>query len=122
MFSFQSKEQEMPAPQQDRYWFQDWCDYCGVKEARGKPSWHKDHFVPKSKGGSNDNSNLMLACPVCNAIKGSKLFADVRTALVLKRLGWPRFTQEQLMWLQAQGFDVSPVWKGKLYFEEHAHD
>ncbi|MHA2279807.1 MAG: HNH endonuclease [Promethearchaeota archaeon] len=44
------------------------CYYCGVllhKENRSV-----DHYVPRSKGGSNDLSNLVTACNDCNQAKG----------------------------------------------------
>jgi 5-methylcytosine-specific restriction endonuclease McrA len=35
-----------------------------------------DHVVPKSKGGSRSQSNLMLACRLCNLLRGNQ--TDVR--------------------------------------------
>lgn len=32
-----------------------------------------DHFFPKSKGGSEDVFNLVLACKFCNRLKGSRV-------------------------------------------------
>jgi len=32
-----------------------------------------EHIVPLSRGGSNDESNLWLSCPLCNRHKGSKI-------------------------------------------------
>ena len=34
-----------------------------------------EHIIPRSKGGSNDESNLWLACPLCNRYKGNKTTA-----------------------------------------------
>jgi 5-methylcytosine-specific restriction endonuclease McrA len=31
-----------------------------------------DHIVPRSKGGSDDPSNLVCACKHCNAAKGAR--------------------------------------------------
>ncbi len=45
------------------------CQYCGDKI----PSLtyaHIDHRRPVSRGGSNDEDNLVLACPECNLHKG----------------------------------------------------
>lgn len=42
------------------------CAYCGE---RGDT---KDHVVPKSRGGSDDPSNLVWACRSCNSRKGAR--------------------------------------------------
>ena len=36
-------------------------------------TYHVDHVIPLDKGGSNGPENLVIACPVCNLSKGSKL-------------------------------------------------
>ncbi len=46
------------------------CYYCHIKMGR---DYHVDHVIPLSRGGSNDPSNLVLACPHCNLSKNSKL-------------------------------------------------
>lgn len=43
-----------------------WCD----KDLNGE--YHDDHFYPISKGGSNDKSNIVVACPTCNMRKNNK--------------------------------------------------
>ena len=48
------------------------CQYCGTK-------WGPfviDHFVPISRGGSNNNCNLMTACEECDRRKGNSLPTD----------------------------------------------
>ena len=48
----------------------DRCFYCpGPAETR-------DHYVPRSKGGSNDLDNLRPACRPCNSIKGDMMPAE----------------------------------------------
>jgi hypothetical protein len=32
-----------------------------------------EHILPLAKGGSNDESNLWLACPICNGYKSDKI-------------------------------------------------
>ncbi len=46
------------------------CYYCGEKVGN---NYHVDHIVPLSRGGSNDISNLVIACPTCNLRKHDKL-------------------------------------------------
>ncbi|HJT55833.1 MAG TPA: HNH endonuclease [Ktedonobacteraceae bacterium] len=45
------------------------CHYCHNKLAK----YHIEHVVPVTRGGSNDMSNIVLACPPCNWRKGNKL-------------------------------------------------
>jgi len=47
------------------------CALCG--KPFGPDGYHIDHFVPLSRGGTNDPSNLKLTHPVCNLRKGAKL-------------------------------------------------
>ena len=45
------------------------CYLCGKSLKHG---YHVDHFIPLSKGGTNDAGNLRLACPKCNQSKHAK--------------------------------------------------
>ena len=48
------------------------CEYCGEDFlARFNECFHAqlDHVYPKSKGGSDEPSNLAAACVTCNALK-----------------------------------------------------
>ena len=44
------------------------CAYCGKKDV----PLEIEHIIPKSRGGSNQVSNLIIACHECNQTKGSK--------------------------------------------------
>ena len=43
------------------------CAYCGAKDTR----LEIEHITPRSKGGTNRVSNLVIACHQCNKDKGS---------------------------------------------------
>lgn len=45
------------------------CAYCARK---GVPL-HRDHVVPRSRGGPDNASNIVMACPQCNHAKRDKL-------------------------------------------------
>jgi hypothetical protein len=44
------------------------CYWCHKKLEK----YHVDHVIPIIRGGSNDPSNIVIACPFCNISKGSK--------------------------------------------------
>lgn len=54
------------------------CAYCEAPTSLVYPDPHIDHVVPRSRGGGNELSNLVIACPRCNMAKGSKLLEDWR--------------------------------------------
>jgi len=43
------------------------CFYCGHNKVQ---NLSLDHITPKSKGGSDNPSNLLTACKKCNNMKG----------------------------------------------------
>lgn len=47
------------------------CFYC--KKTLKYRQITLDHFFPKSKGGSEDVFNLVLACKFCNRLKGNRI-------------------------------------------------
>ena len=46
------------------------CWWCGCKL---DDTYHIDHRIPLARGGSNDASNIVIACPTCNLSKGARL-------------------------------------------------
>ena len=45
-----------------------------------------EHIIPLAKGGADDESNLWLACPICNGHKSDKVTAldpETRTVVPL---------------------------------------
>lgn len=55
------------------------CQYCGVKPP--KTPLEVDHIIPVSKGGTNDEHNLITACFDCNRGK-SNIIADVNLSQI----------------------------------------
>lgn len=47
------------------------CYFCGEKAQT------IDHFCPRSRGGKNDDGNLVPACYTCNGIKSDKLYDEL---------------------------------------------
>lgn len=46
------------------------CAYCGVHEELAGATLTVDHHRSRSRGGSDDEDNLVYACPRCNEHKG----------------------------------------------------
>ncbi|MFB2833694.1 HNH endonuclease [Floridanema evergladense] len=51
------------------------CGYCLSPQHLVMARLEIEHIIPVSKGGSNDESNLWLACPICNRYKSDKITA-----------------------------------------------
>ncbi len=52
------------------------CSHCGKKFR--KKNIDIDHIVPKSRGGTNDLSNLQALCRYCNRSKGNNISESKR--------------------------------------------
>jgi len=46
------------------------CYWCKKKM---NDKWHIDHVWPLSKGGLNNDGNIVITCPPCNLVKKDKL-------------------------------------------------
>ncbi|MEI7768504.1 MAG: HNH endonuclease signature motif containing protein [Chloroflexales bacterium] len=51
------------------------CGYCLSPQHLVMARLEIEHLVPLAKGGTDDESNLWLACPICNAHKSDKTHA-----------------------------------------------
>ena len=62
------------------------CWYCGCPLVKGQP-WGEyaagrqsiDHLTPISRGGSDDDDNLVAACSLCNGRKGTRTLEEFRS-------------------------------------------
>lgn len=55
----------------ERYGFR--CGYCGVSETDSGGELTVDHYHPDSRGGTEDDENLVYACFRCNLHKSDNL-------------------------------------------------
>ena len=61
------------------------CGYCLSPQHLVMARLEIEHIVPISKGGGNDESNLWLACPLCNRYKSDKITGvDLETGEKIK--------------------------------------
>lgn len=99
------------------------CTYCGIVPnylGRWADRPSVDHSIPTTKGGTDDEANLVYCCHGCNSTKNNKTVAEARLLLRLRRLGWPRFSEAQIDWLRGRGLDLSELDAMKLHYEERA--
>lgn len=48
----------------------DRCGYCQSQQQYVLGTLEIDHIIPQSRGGTDDEENLWLACRLCNGFKG----------------------------------------------------
>lgn len=51
------------------------CGYCLTSQRITGPLLEIDHIIPEARGGTSDEDNLFLACPMCNSHKADRLEA-----------------------------------------------
>lgn len=49
------------------------CEYCQAPEVVFNFPFEVEHIIPLSRQGTNDDSNLALACRSCNLRKGNRI-------------------------------------------------
>lgn len=49
------------------------CEYCRLRQVHSELKHHIEHIIARQHGGSDDESNLALACHRCNSRKGPNL-------------------------------------------------
>ena len=62
------------------------CGYCLSPQRLVMARLEVEHTIPLAKGGTDDETNLWLACPICNGHKSDKTMAldpDTRTTVPL---------------------------------------
>lgn len=51
----------------------DRCEYCRMHQSLQGATFHVEHIIPRSRGGSSDLENLAWACPGCNLHKSDRV-------------------------------------------------
>jgi hypothetical protein len=49
------------------------CEYCRMSQSLQGATFHVEHIVPRSRGGTTTDENLALACPGCNLRKADRI-------------------------------------------------
>lgn len=66
------------------------CEYCGAPEAVFNFPFEVEHIEPLGRGGTDDESNLALACRSCNVRKGNAVENEDLDTQTVVRLFHPR--------------------------------
>jgi hypothetical protein len=51
------------------------CGYCLTTQRVVGPLLEIEHVIPQARGGTDDEGNLFLACPMCNSHKADRVEA-----------------------------------------------
>jgi hypothetical protein len=57
------------------------CEYCHAPEAVFNLPFEVEHIIPRTRGGSDGDDNLALACRSCNVFKSDCVERQVTTGL-----------------------------------------
>lgn len=96
------------------------CIYCGEEATT------KDHIIPRSWGGSNDKSNLVPACKLCNTTRGDlaqEAFIQFLVFMkaegkVLKELSRNQRKMMKYRFLRETGIEIGPSFSRRIFEKE----
>lgn len=95
------------------------CMLTGVRydpsEFDPKEIFNKDHVLPKSKGGTNDDFNLVLATKEANTAKGDTYPYKRKDGKLLK--GRPLKRRAIFPHLNLTNVNIRPEWEGILFIK-----
>jgi len=91
------------------------CGYCLTSQRIIGPLLEIEHVIPEALGGSSDEDNLFLACPLCNSHKSQRIDAVDPESLIVVPLFNPRVES----WDQHfEWFEDGAVIRGKTSKEQ----
>jgi HNH endonuclease len=80
------------------------CQSC-LKQGRVCPANHVDHIIPKSKQGSDDDTNLQALCKPCHEAKSAEE-RGFKVAIITGADGWPHTPSKD-----KPESDTGPMWE-----------
>ena len=66
------------------------CEYCRMHQSLQGATFHVEHIIPRSRGGTSELQNLAWACPGCNLHKSNRVEVSAEPSGAVVRLFHPR--------------------------------
>jgi hypothetical protein len=78
------------------------CGYCLTSQHIIGPLLEIDHIIPEARGGTSEEENLILACPLCNNHKSARIEARDPKSKTIVPLFNPRLDKwtEHFEWVK----------------------
>ena len=99
------------------------CEYCRMHQALQGATFHLEHIVPDSRGGSSEPDNVAWACPTCNLHKADRLDALDPDSSALVPLFNPRGQRwdEHFRWDAYRVVGRTPVGRAAVHLLDLNH-
>lgn len=93
------------------------CQYCGTRLYKREEAT-LDHRIPKSLGGTKEDSNLFTSCRPCNIIKADSSERRLRLMLAFSTTPYSKvITLEQYHALRHLGVKLEPLPELLFHYE-----
>ncbi len=92
------------------------CEYCRMDQSLQGATFHVEHVIPRSRGGSSTLDNLAWACPRCNLQKTNRVEVVDPATGRQTRLFNPRTDvwQEHFRWDNFQLLGLSEIGRATI--------
>jgi len=99
------------------------CEYCRMHQSLQGATFHVEHIIPGSRGGSSDLDNLAWACPGCNLHKSDRIEVPDPDSSCLVRLFHPRADNwpEHFCWEDFRLVGRTPIGRATVFGLELNH-
>lgn len=100
------------------------CEYCRMHQSLQGASFHLEHIVPTSLGGTDVLDNLAWACPGCNLKKSNRITAVDPDTKAEVRLFHPRLDhwEEHLAWQGYLLIGLTPIGRALIVAFDLNHE
>lgn len=92
------------------------CEYCGMSQSLQGATFHVEHIIPLTCGGSSTTENLALACPSCNLHKSDRSHVVEPSTAALTALFHPRkdHWSDHFVWQSTTLIGITPIGRATI--------